>query len=97
MTGLMTPDAPGGLLFRTAYWDDPPAQAAFRELAREIFDLDFTAWADAGCWDHDYRPFSYFDSRGRVVASVCLYSMQLIVEGRPVLAGQFSAVATRPE
>lgn len=85
------------LRYRTDYWDDPMAKTAFRAFARDLFQLDFTAWDEAGCWDHDYRPFSFLDSGGRVIASVCLYSMRLVVEGQPVLAGQLSAVATRPE
>lgn len=88
---------PAELTWREAYWDDAQAKVAFQGFARDLFGLEFGAWESAGYWDEDYRPFSLFDARGRVVASVCLYSLDLIVAGRKVRAGQLSAVGTRPE
>ncbi len=84
-------------LLRTAYWSDPPSKAAFRDLARDSFGLDFSAWDEAGYWDDDFRPFTFFDAEGRALANVCAYSMELVVAGQPVRAAQFSTVATRPE
>ncbi len=81
----------------TAYWNDPRSKAAFCELARDCFGLDFSAFDAAGYWDDAYRPFTFFDSEGRALANVCAYSMDLVVAGRPVRAVQLSTVATRPE
>lgn len=87
----------GALRLRTAYWSDPAAKAAFRDLAWEVFGLDFGAWEAGGYWTDRYRPFTYFDGEGRAVASACVNSMSLVVAGRPIQAAQFSTVATRPE
>jgi GNAT superfamily N-acetyltransferase len=88
---------PASLHLREAYWNDPSAKAAFCDLLRDVFGIDFGPWDRAGFWDEDYRPFTLFDSDGRAVSSVCLYSMPLVVRGERCMAGQISGVATRPE
>jgi GNAT superfamily N-acetyltransferase len=84
------------LSFREAYWADPDARRAFRRFLVEIHGLDLSAWEAAGFWDDRYRPFSYFDREGRVVSSVCVYSLELVVRGSPCRAAQISAVGTTP-
>lgn len=80
--------------FRTAYWDDPAARAEFKRFLIEIHGLDLTEWEAAGYWDHEnYRPFSLFDG-DRVVSHLCLYSMELVVNGQRRRVGQFSGVGT---
>ena len=80
---------------RTAYWDDPQAKEQFKRFMREIHDLDFTEWEQAGYWDDAYRPFSYFDAEG-VAASVCVYGMELVIAGERRPVAQISGVGTRP-
>ena len=63
------------LVFREAYWADPIARRSFQRFLVEIHDLDLRAWESSGDWDDHYRPFSYFDGDGRVVSSVCVYSL----------------------
>ena len=84
------------LTMRDGYWHDGQAKAAFCRLVRDTFGLDFSAWDTAGYWDERYHPFTLFDRDGEAVSSVCLYAMDLVVDGRRQLAGQLSAVATRP-
>jgi GNAT superfamily N-acetyltransferase len=80
--------------FRTAYWADPAARAEFKRFLVEIHGLDLTEWETAGYWDQEnYRPFSLFDG-DRIVSHLCLYSMDLVVDGRPCRVGQFSGVGT---
>lgn len=81
---------------RTAYWSDPAAKAAFCALAQDAFHLDLSEWDAAGFWDDAFHPFTYFDPTGRAVANVCVYSMRLVIAGRPVKAAQLSTVATVP-
>jgi ribosomal protein S18 acetylase RimI-like enzyme len=90
----MDPFAP--LILRRAYWDDPIARIAFQDFLRAIHGLDLGPWERAGFWDDDYRPFSLFDGE-RVVSSVCLYSMDMTVDGRRMRLGQISGVGTLPE
>jgi GNAT superfamily N-acetyltransferase len=82
------------LTFRQAYWDDRPARRAFQRFLIEIHGLDLAAWEAAGAWDDRYRPFSYFDASGRVVASVCVYSLEMVVRGCRCRAAQIAGVGT---
>jgi len=85
----------GELELRTGYWDDAEARRAFKEFVLQIHGLDFSAWEDAGFWDPAFTPFSYFEG-GRVVASVCLYLLDAVVEGRATQLVQISTVGTDP-
>ena len=85
------------LEFREAYWDDRKARQAFKEFLVEIHGLDLSAWEQAGFWDEDYRPFTLFDAAGRVVSSVCVYSVEMLVHGESCRAAQISGVGTLPD
>ncbi len=82
--------------FRTDYWDDLHARAEFQGFIRRIHGLDFQLWEQMGCWDRLYRPFSYFEG-DRLVASTCLYSMDMMVRGQRRKVAQISGVGTLPE
>jgi GNAT superfamily N-acetyltransferase len=82
------------MLFRTAYWDDLAARQAFKRFILGIHGVDFDDW-DSGYWDDDYRPYSYFDE-GRVVASMCIYTMPAMVNGERCRVAQVSGVGTLP-
>jgi len=84
------------LEFRTHYWDDPDARAAFKEFMIDTFGLDFTRWEEAGCWDYAYTPFSCFQGP-RIVASVCIYLLDFVIDGKASRLAQVSGVGTRPE
>lgn len=84
------------LTLQTEYWDDPEAKAAFQEFIREIHGLDFSAWDEAGYWDHRYTPFSYFEG-DRVIASMCTYLLDAVIEGENAKIVQISGVGTDPE
>ncbi len=84
------------MTLRTDYWDDPAATRAFQDFMIAMFNLDFTRWRAGGYWDTDYRPISYFDT-DRIVSNVCVYSLPMIVDGRPIRAAQISAVGTLPD
>ena len=82
--------------FRTAYWQDPAARQSFKDFIKQIFRLDFSAWDNAGYWDDDYNPYSYF-SGDRVVSSLCIYTMHARVNGRDCKVAQVSGVGTLAE
>jgi GNAT superfamily N-acetyltransferase len=82
---------------RSDYWADAPARAAFKDFIGQVFGLNFDTLDAAGYWDNDYRPFSLFAADGRVVASVCLYSMRMVIAGRQARVGQLSSMAVLPE
>ena len=49
-----------------------------------------------GFWDHGYRPFSLFDG-SNIVSSLCVYSMDMTINGEHRLVAQVSGVGTLPE
>lgn len=84
-----------GLELREAYWGDVRARAAFKRFVLRIHGVDFDAWDRAGFWDEAYRPCSYFVGDS-VVASVCIYLLDAVVDGRPTRLAQISGVGTLP-
>ncbi len=84
------------LTFRENYWDTPGLKAEFNRYLSQLFSLDLSRWDEAGFWDNNYRPFSFFDN-DRLVANVCVYSMDMVVQGERQRAAQISAVGTLPE
>lgn len=84
------------LELRSRYWDDRRAREAFKAFILDIHGLDFTEWEEAGYWDDRYTPFSCFLGN-RVVASVCIYLLDAVVEGEPTRLIQISGVGTDPD
>ena len=82
--------------FKHAYWDDSVAKQEFIRFLNSIHKLDLTLWDSLGYWDNNYRPFSYF-REGHIISSVCLYSLDMAVEGRVCKVAQISGVGTLPE
>lgn len=80
---------------RTDYWGDPQARNAFKDFMVEIHGLDFAAWEAGGYWDSAYTPFSFFKD-GAVVANVCIYRLNAVVDGRATHLAQVSGVGTLP-
>jgi GNAT superfamily N-acetyltransferase len=80
---------------REAYWEDREAKDAFIDFIREIHGFDFRLWDSLGYWRDLYRPFSLFED-GKVIASVCLYTMPAVVNGRACRVAQISGVGTLP-
>ena len=83
------------LQLRTHYWDDPDAKAAFKQFILKIHGLDFSEWDSSGYWDHAYTPFSFFDG-DTVVASVCVYLLDAVLNGENTRVTQISGVGTLP-
>ncbi len=78
------------------YWDEQGRKQAFLDFIIRIHGLDLSLWDRLGYWDYDYQPYSYFQDN-RIVSSVCLYSMDMIVQGRRRRVGQISGVGTLPD
>jgi GNAT superfamily N-acetyltransferase len=84
------------LALRTEYWDDLKAREAFKRFVLEIHGLDFSEWESAGYWDDAYTPFSFFDG-DTVIASVCIYLLDAVIEGEATRLAQVSGVGTLPD
>ena len=83
------------LEFRSEYWDDSSARAAFKAFISHIHGLDFSAWDEGGFWDHAYTPFSFFDG-DKVISSVCIYLLDVVINGEKTRLAQISGVGTLP-
>ena len=83
------------LTYRSHYFHDPEARAAFIRFLVEIHGLDLTPWDEEGLWDHDFVPFSFFEG-DRVIASTCVYSLPMCVQKRECRVAQISSVGTLP-
>lgn len=90
-------EAPEGLTYRTAYWDDPQAKEQFRRFLISIHGLDLGPWDAAGYWNPErYTAFSLFDG-DQIVATTNLFSTEMVVDGARLRLGEFSGVGTAPE
>ena len=84
------------LTYRENYWDSLPLKQEFICFLTQLFGLDLSLWDEMGFWDNQYRPFSYFDDKA-LVANVCLYSMDMTIQGEQCRVAQISAVGTAAE
>lgn len=83
------------LVYREDYWDSPALTREFKSFMIDIFELDLSLWENMGFWDVNFRPFSYFEGSS-LIANVCVYSMDMVVDGKRCRAAQISSVGTRP-
>jgi ribosomal protein S18 acetylase RimI-like enzyme len=84
------------LAYREDYWDSPDLKKKFISFMIDIFALDLSLWDSKGFWDVSFKPYSYFDDSS-LVANVCVYSMDMMVDGKRCRVAQVSSVGTRPE
>lgn len=84
------------LQYKSHYFHDPDAKAAFLKYAYEVFQLDFTRWIERGLWSDEYVPFSAFDG-DKCVATICVYPSEMTVEGERKRWAQLLTVGTLPE
>lgn len=86
-----------GLTYREDYARDLTIRDAIDRLLMEVFEFELRHLEDFEGWDPSYRPFSYFDESGEVVANVACLDMKLTLDGRTVDAIGVQSVVTRPE
>ena len=84
------------LMVRTEYWNNPKARSAFREFMLKIHNLDLSEWESLGYWDKNYTPFSFFSGE-EIVSSICVYSLNAVINGNKTRISQLSGVGTLPE
>ncbi len=84
------------LTFKENYWESRELRVKFTSFLNSIHAVDLSLWDQMGFWDNLYRPFSYFDGNS-LVANVCLYSMEMTIQGKRCLVAQISGVGTLPE
>jgi GNAT superfamily N-acetyltransferase len=83
-----------GLEYRHDFVSDRGSRTALNDFLIEIHGLDLTLWDERIGWDPDFVPFSFFDGDS-VVATTCIYSLDMIVRGEWCRVAQISSVGTR--
>jgi hypothetical protein len=79
------------LVYKHTYFDDERSKQAFIRFLIDIHHLDLSLWSELGYWDDSYTPFSYFDDEEGVVASVQVYSMDMMIKGNRCRVAQFES------
>lgn len=83
------------LSFKENYWENLSLRSEYINFIEQIHNFDLGVWNKNGFWDKKYRPFSYFDG-STLVSSTCLYTMEMIIEGKFCQVAQISGVGTLP-
>jgi len=78
------------------YKDNQNYRESFNELAKLVFDLDFSQWYEKGCWNDQYICYSYIDGE-RVIANASISKMTVVVKGKEYKAIQVGTVMTHPD
>ncbi|MGE7947095.1 GNAT family N-acetyltransferase [Lysinibacillus sp. NPDC093688] len=78
------------------YKDNQNYRESFNELAKLVFDLDFSQWYEKGCWNDQYICYSYIDGE-RVIANASISKMTVTVNGKDYKAIQVGTVMTHPD
>lgn len=82
--------------FKSHYWDSLTDKAAFISFVKQIHNLDLTLWDEAGFWDDDFVPFTFFEA-GSVISNTCLYLHDAVIQGKRARMLQISTVGTHPD
>ncbi len=75
--------------------DDPVFRESFFDLARRVFELNFTGWHRAGCWGERYIPYALC-SGDAVVANISVNRIDTGWRGRRRRYVQLGTVMTDP-
>lgn len=85
------------LTFRSDHGGDPAAWRAFADLLHDTFGIDITILDALGGPDPTLAPFGWFDAAGTCVASLCAFSMPLVIGGTFVRGAGLQSGAVRPQ
>ncbi len=68
--------------------------AGLNDLIDDVFGVSFASWDEAGFWDPRYVPTTLFDDEV-AVANASIYSLDMVIDGRPCRVAQVCTCATR--
>jgi len=76
--------------------NDSTYETMFNDLVQEAFHFTFAPWHALKLWDDRYESYSFIEN-GRMLASICIYKMDMLICGKPYRVHQLGAVATRTD
>jgi GNAT superfamily N-acetyltransferase len=68
----------------------------FDNMIQETFGFSFVPWFERKLWDEHYESYSIIEN-GEMLANVCIFKTDMIVNGLSMRAHQFGGVATRKD
>lgn len=74
--------------------NDLAYERLLNDLIMEVFGFSFEAWHEVKVWDDRYESYSVIED-GVMLANVCVFKLDLMINGEVVRAHQIGAVATR--
>lgn len=78
------------------YKQNERLKVSFKELAKEVFGLDFKEWYDRGCWNDNYICYSYVDGE-TVIANASINKLVVVSNEEEYNAIQVGTVMTHPD
>jgi len=76
--------------------NDPEYEALLNDLTQETFNFSFAPWHDLKLWNDSYESYSIIED-GRMLAGICIYKMDMLINGKFCRLHQLGTVATRAE
>lgn len=73
--------------------NDASYEALFNALMLDAFGFSFAPWHAQRVWEPEYESYSIIEN-GVMLSNVCVYKMNLLIEGNRLCAHQLGAVAT---
>lgn len=77
------------------YKNDRVYRESFNDLAKLIFEIDFSKWYEKGCWIDNYICYSYIDG-DQVIANASVNIMTVLNDGKEYRGIQIGTVMTHP-
>ena len=74
--------------------NDQAYEKLFDDLIQDVFGFSFKPWFEKKLWDKRYESYSLIDD-GCMLANVCIFKTDMLLDGQPFRSHQFGAVATR--
>lgn len=82
--------------FISDYKTDDVLRKSFNQLAKHTFGIEFEKWYQAGCWEDNYKCYSYKDE-DEVVVNLSTTNLTMMVNHRLFNAVQVGTVMTHPD
>ena len=74
--------------------NDPTYESLLDDLIQEVFGFSFAPWFRRKLWDERYESYSII-ADNIMLANVCIYKADLLINRQPFRAHQFGAITTR--
>lgn len=71
-------------------------ESMFDDLIQEVFGFSFKPWFQYKLWNERYESYSFIEN-GRMLANICIFKLEMVLNEEIIPVYQLGAVATRKE